>query len=39
MQLRGEAGGNQLRGVNLGLIQSVGGPGSTVVSHVLEALN
>jgi acetyl-CoA C-acetyltransferase len=38
LQLRGEAGTNQLPGVKLGLIQSVGGPGSTVVSHVLEAL-
>ena len=38
MQLRGEAGVNQLPGVRLGLIQSVGGPGATAVSHVLEAL-
>ncbi len=36
LQLRGEAGANQLPGVRAGLIQSVGGPASTVVSHVLE---
>jgi acetyl-CoA C-acetyltransferase len=38
MQLRGEAGANQIPDVTLGLIQSMGGPGSTVVSHVLQAL-
>ncbi len=39
MQLRGEAGPNQIAGAKFGLIQSVGGPGSTAVSHLLEALN
>lgn len=39
MQLRGEAGVNQIAGAKLGLIQSMGGPGSTVVSHILESLN
>jgi acetyl-CoA C-acetyltransferase len=38
LQLRGEAGQNQLTGVQAGLIQSMGGPGSTVVSHVLQAV-
>jgi acetyl-CoA C-acetyltransferase len=38
-QLRGQAGADQLPGVKLGLIQSVGGPGATAVSHVLEALD
>jgi acetyl-CoA C-acetyltransferase len=38
-QLRGQAGPNQIAGAKLGLIQSVGGPASTVVSHVLEALD
>jgi acetyl-CoA C-acetyltransferase len=38
IQLRGEAATNQLAGVRIGLIQSVGGPGSTVVSHVLESV-
>jgi acetyl-CoA C-acetyltransferase len=36
-QLRGEAEANQISGARYGLIQSMGGPGSTVVSHVLEA--
>jgi acetyl-CoA C-acetyltransferase len=38
LQLRGEAGANQIRNASYGLIQSMGGPGSTVVSHVLQAL-
>lgn len=38
IQLRGEAGPNQVSGAKVGLIQSVGGPASTVVSHVLQAL-
>lgn len=39
LQLRGEAGPNQIAGAELGLIQSVGGPASTVVSHILQRLN
>jgi acetyl-CoA C-acetyltransferase len=35
-QLRSEAGANQITGVKYGLIQSMGGPGSTVVTHLLE---
>jgi acetyl-CoA C-acetyltransferase len=38
-QLRGEAGTNQIEGAEFGLIQSVGGPASTAVSHVLEVIN
>jgi acetyl-CoA C-acetyltransferase len=38
LQLRGEAGANQLLHPKLGLVQSMGGPGSTVVSHVLQVL-
>jgi acetyl-CoA C-acetyltransferase len=38
MQLRCEAGVNQIAGAKLGLIQSVGGPASTVVSHVLQVV-
>jgi acetyl-CoA C-acetyltransferase len=38
IQLRAEAGPNQVVGAKLGLIQSVGGPAATVVSHVLQAL-
>ncbi|MBI5954858.1 MAG: thiolase domain-containing protein [Chloroflexi bacterium] len=36
-QLRGQAGKNQLAGAKFGLIQSLGGPASTAVSHVLSA--
>ncbi len=39
MQLRGQAGPNQVANARYGLIQSMGGPGSTVVSHVLESMN
>jgi acetyl-CoA C-acetyltransferase len=35
-QLRGQAGKNQLEGAKFGLIQSLGGPASTAVSHVLS---
>lgn len=35
-QLRGEAGVNQIAGARYGLIQSMGGAASTVVSHILE---
>jgi acetyl-CoA C-acetyltransferase len=34
-QLRGQAGTNQVAGARYGLIQSMGGPASTVVSHIL----
>ncbi len=34
-QLRGQAGPNQIKGAACALIQSVGGPASTSVSHVL----
>ena len=37
IQLRGEAGTNQIADARFGLIQSMGGPGSTVISHILEA--
>ncbi len=35
IQLRGEAGPNQVKGAKLGLIQSLGGLGATAVTHVL----
>jgi acetyl-CoA C-acetyltransferase len=38
-QLRGQAGANQVPGAKYGLIQSLGGPASTAVSHVLQGLN
>ena len=37
-QLRGEAGGNQIEGASRALVQSLGGPASTAVAHVLERL-
>ena len=39
LQLRGEAGPNQLNGARYGMIQSLGGPASTVVCHILEKMN
>jgi acetyl-CoA C-acetyltransferase len=38
-QLRGQAGANQIAGARYALIQSLGGPASTAVAHVLERLN
>jgi acetyl-CoA C-acetyltransferase len=38
LQLRQRAAPNQVRAAKCGLIQSVGGPASTVVTHVLEAV-
>ncbi len=37
-QLRGEAGANQLSGIRYGMIQSLGGPASTAVTHILSKL-
>jgi acetyl-CoA C-acetyltransferase len=39
MQVRGEAGVNQIAGARRALIQCLGGPASTAVTHVLEALD
>ncbi len=36
LQLRGEAGPNQVKGAHWALVQSIGGTGSTVVTHILE---
>ncbi len=38
LQLRGQAGANQVAGAKYGLIQSLGGPASTAVSHILQRL-
>jgi acetyl-CoA C-acetyltransferase len=38
-QLRGEAGANQVSGARYGLIQCLGGPAATAVSHVLERMS
>jgi len=37
-QLRGEAEANQIPNARVGLIQSLGGPASTAVSHILQIL-
>ena len=39
LQLRGEAGKNQVEGARRALVQSLGGPASTAVAHVLEKMN
>jgi acetyl-CoA C-acetyltransferase len=39
IQLRSAAGANQIAGAKFGLIQALGGPASTAVSHVLQALD
>ncbi len=38
IQLRGQAGPNQVKGARLALLQSLGGPASTAVTHILERL-
>ncbi|MEW5829923.1 MAG: thiolase domain-containing protein [Chloroflexota bacterium] len=38
-QLRGQAGSNQLAAVRYGMIQSLGGPASTAVTHILEKVS
>ena len=38
IQLRCQAGANQIAGAKYGLIQSLGGPASTAISHVFERL-
>ncbi|MGD0006191.1 MAG: thiolase domain-containing protein [Anaerolineaceae bacterium] len=37
LQLRGEAGPNQIPGARRALVQSLGGPAATAVAHVLES--
>jgi acetyl-CoA C-acetyltransferase len=39
MQLRGQAGTNQVPNAKTALIQSLGGPASTAVSHILQRLD
>jgi acetyl-CoA C-acetyltransferase len=39
LQLRGQAGKNQIENAKYGLIQSLGGPASTAVSHILQSLD
>lgn len=39
LQLRGQAGKNQLASARRAIIQSLGGPASTAATHILEALD
>ncbi len=39
LQLRGSAGSNQLNGATFGMIQSLGGPASTAVTHILQKIS
>uniref|UniRef100_UPI003A0FF728 thiolase C-terminal domain-containing protein n=1 Tax=Anaerolinea sp. TaxID=1872519 RepID=UPI003A0FF728 len=39
LQLRGEAGSNQIPNARRALVQNLGGPASTAVAHVLERVN
>jgi acetyl-CoA C-acetyltransferase len=39
IQLRGQAEANQIKDAKFGLIQSLGGPASTAVSHILQRLD
>jgi acetyl-CoA C-acetyltransferase len=38
LQLRGEAGANQVANATLGMTQNIGGSGATVVTTILEAM-
>jgi acetyl-CoA C-acetyltransferase len=38
-QLRGQAGANQIAGAKYALLQSLGGPATTAVTHILEGLD
>lgn len=37
IQLRGEAGDNQIDGAKLGMAQNIGGSGASVITHILSA--
>ncbi|MBL8089383.1 MAG: thiolase domain-containing protein [Anaerolineales bacterium] len=39
IQLRGQAEANQIANAKIGLIQSLGGPASTAVSHILQRID
>lgn len=39
LQLRGQAGPNQLPGARLGMAQSIGGSGANVITHILERVS
>jgi acetyl-CoA C-acetyltransferase len=37
LQLRGQAGENQLQNARTGMAQNIGGSGATVITHILRA--
>lgn len=39
LQLRGQAGANQVADARLAMVQALGGPASSAVTHILESLN
>jgi acetyl-CoA C-acetyltransferase len=39
LQLRGEAGPNQIRNCRLGMAQNIGGSGANIVTHIFERAN
>jgi acetyl-CoA C-acetyltransferase len=39
LQLRGEAGNNQIDGAKIGMTQNIGGSGSNIITHILARLN
>lgn len=39
LQLRGTAGSNQVKDARRAMVQALGGPASTAVTHILESLN
>jgi acetyl-CoA C-acetyltransferase len=39
LQLRGEAGANQVANARLAMTQNIGGSGATVITHILQAIN
>jgi acetyl-CoA C-acetyltransferase len=38
LQLRGEAGENQLPDARTGMTQNIGGSGATIITHILERM-
>jgi acetyl-CoA C-acetyltransferase len=37
LQLRGQAGPNQVKNARIGMTQNIGGSGATVITHILAA--
>ena len=37
LQLRGQAGNNQLKNAHIGMTQNIGGSGATIYTHILKS--